>query len=179
MDQNITLRKIEQKDCSPDLLAKFDRYREVKRCWRKENGAWILKDIAFTEQWDDTIKAQKIEGFIARIKNGGIVFGAYLDHALIAYFCIDRPLFGCRNEYINLDSLQVSYGFRHRGIGRILFEKACAEAKMLGAKKLYISAHSAEETQAFYKAVGCYETVELNQALFDEEPYDCHMECLL
>ena len=75
--------------------------------------------------------------------------------------------------------MQVSYKLRNQGIGRILFEKSCIEAEHLGAKKLYISAHSSEETQLFYRDMGCYETVEINQVLFAEEPFDCHMEYCL
>ena len=47
---------------------------------------------------------------------------------------------------------------------------------MLGAEKLYITAHSSEESQAFYKTVGCCETCELNQPLYEKEPFDCHLE---
>ena len=50
---------------------------------------------------------------------------------------------------------------------------------MRGAKKLYISAHSAVETQAFYRAMGCVEAQEYNQKHVEAEPYDCQMECSL
>lgn len=48
--------------------------------------------------------------------------------------------------------------------------------KESGAKKLYISAHSSEETQAFYKALGCVEAKEYNSKLVAEEPCDCQLE---
>lgn len=48
-----------------------------------------------------------------------------------------------------------------------------------GAKKLYISAHSAVESQAFYETVGCVEAEECNQGHVEKEPYDCQLECIL
>lgn len=175
----IVIKKLETEDCCATLLSKFNRYQEIKRCWRKENGKWILKNIAFIEQWDDNRKSGIIKEFISCIRDGGVVLGVYLEENLIGFSWIEPQLFGCKSEYLNLDSLQVSYGFRKQGIGRILFEKSCDEAKQLGAKKLYISANSSEETQAFYKAMGCYETIEINQELFEKEPFDCHMEYCL
>ena len=45
--------------------------------------------------------------------------------------------------------------------------------------KLYISAHSAVESQAFYKALGCVEAQVYNKEHVEKEPYDCQMECIL
>ncbi len=64
-------------------------------------------------------------------------------------------------------------------MGRRLFAMACAWAKAHGAKKLYISAHSAVETQAFYRAVGCVDALEPNCAHVEREPYDCQLERML
>lgn len=49
----------------------------------------------------------------------------------------------------------------------------------MGAKKLYKSAHSSQETQAFYQAIGCVEAVEYNESLIAAEPYDCQLEYIL
>lgn len=50
-------------------------------------------------------------------------------------------------------------------------------AKQKGAKKLYISAHSAVESQAFYKSMVCVEAEVYNQKHVEDEPYDCQLEC--
>ena len=47
--------------------------------------------------------------------------------------------------------------YHRRGIGRALFAAAKEWAGDHGGRKLYISAHSAVESQAFYKAMGCVE----------------------
>ena len=66
-----------------------------------------------------------------------------------------------------------------RKAGRVLFELAKAWAKARGAKKLYISAHSSVESQAFYKAVGCQDAAEINPEHAAREPHDRQMECVL
>ena len=47
----INYRRIKESELSVSLFADFDRYQEVNRCWRKEDGEWVLKDIVFNEQW--------------------------------------------------------------------------------------------------------------------------------
>ena len=54
-----------------------------------------------------------------------------------------------------MSSIYISADMRNKGIGRILFLAAKEWTKQKGAKKLYISAHSAIESQAFYKSMGC------------------------
>ena len=58
-------------------------------------------------------------------------------------------------------------------------EAACLWAKAKGAKKLYISAHSSVESQAFYKAIGCREAEEYSQPHVEKEPCDCQLEKIL
>ena len=65
---------------------------------------------------------------------------------------------------------------RGKGIGKRLFLAAGKWAKEHGAEKLYISAHSAVETQGFYRAMGCVEAQEYNQTHVEAEPYDCQLE---
>lgn len=85
-------------------------------------------------------------------------------------------MFGAKEKYLDLTSLHVSEDMRGKGIGKILFLEAGAWAKEHGAKKLYISAHSAVETQAFYKAMGCVEAQEYHQQHVEAEPFDCQLE---
>ena len=66
-----------------------------------------------------------------------------------------------------------------RGIGRALFRLTCREARALGAERLYISAHSAQETIAAYRAFGCVEAEEINWTLAKKEPCDVQLEYVL
>lgn len=179
LENDVIYRTLTLDDCSADLLRDFNRYQEVNRCWRKENGKWILKDIHFIEQWDDSQKKNKISSFVWSIEHGGVTLGAFKQNRLIGFATIGSDFFGCNNEYILLGMLHVSYENRNKGIGRKLFAMSCDRARQIGAKKIYISAHSSEESQAFYKAVGCTETKEVNQKLAEKEPCDCQLEYVL
>ena len=65
---------------------------------------------------------------------------------------------------------------RKQGIGKVLFEAAKIWGKEHAAKKLYISAHSAVESQTFYQSMGCVEAMEYSEAHVEKEPWDCQLE---
>ncbi len=92
---------------------------------------------------------------------------------------MDGRLIGSRGQYAVLAEMHVSEELRGRGLGRQLFARAAEEARSLGAEKLYISAMSAEESQAFYRAMGCVEAQEYDPPHVEKEPCDVQMEYLL
>lgn len=65
------------------------------------------------------------------------------------------------------------------GVGRQLFTRLCAEARRIGAEKLYISAHSSRESQAAYRKLGCVHAEEIIPAIAQEEPWDVQLEYVL
>jgi GNAT superfamily N-acetyltransferase len=171
--ENIAFKTLCACDCTPDLLNHFNRYQEVHRSWRKENNEWQLKDHHFIEQWDNAKKQSKILLLLECLKHGGQVFGAFSEGRLIGFASVNSNFLGQKNEYIELVLLHVSYEYRNKGIGKRLFLMACNLAKEKGAKKLYISSNPAEETQAFYAAVGCVKALE---TLGDNAPGDFPLE---
>lgn len=179
MPPNTVIKKLSPDDCRPDLLSHFNRYQEVRRCWRKVDGAWVLKDSAFVEQWDEAEKARVAAVLRQGAEAGDSVLALYHEEKLKAFSRVEKPLFGSRKEYVNLDLLHVSHDCRRQGFGRMLFAESCGEARNFGAGKLYISAHSSEESQAFYRGTGCKEAAEINETLFKIEPFDVHMEYCL
>ena len=70
----------------------------------------------------------------------------------------------------------VSAEMRGKGIGSRLFELTASRARAKGARKLYISAHSAVESQAFYCAMGCVDAAEPDAAHVAAEPFDRQLE---
>lgn len=175
----INYRRIKESELSVSLFADFDRYQEVNRCWRKEDGEWVLKDIVFNEQWSDSDYRYLTECLIHTIQTGGVVFGAFVEERLKGFASVEHEFFGQEKQYLELTSIHTSYDCRNRGIGRQLFTRCVEAARKMGAKKLYISAHSGEETQAFYKEMGCVEAVEYNQKSVEKEPCDCQLEFVL
>jgi N-acetylglutamate synthase-like GNAT family acetyltransferase len=110
------------------------------------------------------------------IKTGGTVFGAFCNNVLVGFASVENQFFGSHKEYLQLSSIHVSYENRAMGIGKKILSLVCNKAKEMGAQKLYISAHSSQESQAFYKAMGCVEAMEYNAILVAEEPCDCQLE---
>ncbi len=110
------------------------------------------------------------------VREGGVVYGAFDGDYLVGFFSIKNGLFGSRSGYLQLSNLHVSYEYRRKGIGKELFHLASQKAQEMGADKLYLSAHSSFETQAFYRSLGCVEALEYNHKLVAREPYDCQLE---
>ncbi|MDF2802042.1 MAG: GCN5-related N-acetyltransferase [Anaerocolumna sp.] len=176
MFEIVSYRELEKDEIDISLFAYFNRYQDVNRCWRKENGEWALKEIAFTEQWGLDEYAFLVKCLKNSINTGGAVFGAFYNNVLVGFASIENQFFGSRKQYLQLSSIHISYENRGMGIGKKLFFLTCEKAKELGAQKLYISAHSSEETQSFYKVMGCVEAKEYNDKLVTEEPCDCQLE---
>ena len=176
---DILYRPLALEEITPALSAGFERRQEVTRCWRKENGAWLLKDIAFVDDWSPQDYDTLLEHLRHTLQTGGALIGAFQVERLAGFASVENEFFGSQKQYLLLSSLHVSLPSRHQGIGRKLLGLAAEAARKLGAQKLYISAHSAEETQAFYHALGCVEALEYNAALVEAEPCDCQMELVL
>lgn len=172
----IVFKKLEAQDIREDFLHTFNRYQDVKKCWRKEKGEWVLKDIAFIEQWNAQDKAEVISSLIETIVEKGSVFGAFINEDLVGFSSVEGKLIGSRKQYGVLHHIHTGYEYRGKGIGKELFVKSCEYARSIGARKLYISGHSSEESQAFYRAMGCNETEEIDARLYELEPCDCHLE---
>lgn len=164
-------------DIQPDMLKHFNRYQEVKKSWRNQNGEWVLIDNYHTGNWDEAKKIKvATEDFTQIIRSGGSLFCAFDNEKLIGFCGFDGNFMGSDKQYLWLVYLHVSYEYRKKGIGRKLFDMTANAAKKLGAKKLYISANSSQESQAFYRAMGCVNADEIIPELFEAEPYDVHME---
>lgn len=175
----IIYKPLSRADLTGALFGSFHRFQDVKKCWRLEKEKWVLRDIHFTEEWDDKDFAYLLDCLQNTLDTGGAVLGAFLEESLIGFASVENNCFGTQQQYLQLSSLHVSYEYRGYGIGKSLFQKACLEAEKRGAIKLYISAHSALETIAFYQRMGCTDAAEQNKILVKKEPCDRQMEYLL
>ena len=147
----IIYRKINENELNTEIFSNFNRYQQVNKCWRKRNGQWTLENIAFTEQWGKEEYEFLVECLKNTLNTGGAVIGAFIEGKLAGFTSIENKF----------------------------FQMIAQEARDLEAKKLYISAHSSEESQAFYKAIGCIEAKEYNEKLVQAEPCDCQLEYIL
>lgn len=173
---------IQYRDLSADELCRelfdgFIRHQVVTKCWRRENGKWIIRDDPFVDDWSEEDYQTLLICLKRTIISGGLVRASFVGGMLKGFVSVEPHFWGSRQEYLDLSSIHVSEDMRGSGIGTVLFSAAKAWAKEQGGKKLYISAHSAVESQAFYHKMGCVEAREYNQLHVDAEPFDCQLEC--
>ncbi len=170
-------RKLSAEEICPQLWDGFIRRQLVGACWRKIDGAWCVRDDPFVDDWSpDDIRALA-EELKQTALAGGLVLAAFDGGAMKGFVSVEAEPFGAEGEYLDLTNLHVSEEMRGRGIGTALFSEARAYARERGAKKLYLSAHSAVETIAFYRKLGCVEARIRHQKHIEAEPFDCQLEC--
>ncbi len=179
MDSMIEYRILPEQEIDRGLFHTFIRRQVVDQCFRRENGVWVVRSDPFVDDWTEEDYRTLISCLQNTVRTGGFVLGAFLDGELKGFVSVESGSFGGENRYYDLSSLHVSEDVRRKGIGKALFLAAAEWAGKQGAKKLYISAHSAIESQAFYRSMGCVEAAAYNQKHVEAEPYDCQMEYVL
>jgi ribosomal protein S18 acetylase RimI-like enzyme len=180
LEKEIKFRRLAIRELDPEMLLPFQRYQEVNRVWRVIDGERKLVSEPFVDNWDEETKAEIIEqDFKHCLLGGGSVICAEDNGKVVGFSSLIRQLFGSRSQYADLMQLHVSADYRGKGLGKALFAECARQAKAWGAGKLYISAHSAEETVAFYRAVGCVDALEINKEHVEREPFDCQLEYVL
>lgn len=137
----------------------------------------MIKDAPFIDDWAESDYDFLISCLKNTVSSGGFVYAAFSGRSLKGFVSVEAGLFGSRHQYLDLTSLHVSKDLRGSGIGTALFCAAKEWARKHGAEKLYISAHSAVETQAFYQRMGCVDAKELQKKHTDAEPFDRQLEC--
>ena len=175
----IQYRTLSAEELCPTLFQHVIRHQVVTKCWRRENGAWLIKDDPFIDNWDEKDYRLLVSCLKNTVQTGGFVYAAFLDNRLKGFVSVEPGIFGGEHRYMDLSSIHVSEDIRGTGIGKTLFQAAKDWAKEKGAGKLYISAHSAVESQAFYRKRGCIEAKCYQQKHVEAEPYDCQLECVL
>lgn len=175
----ITYRQLVSKEIDIELFKDFTRRQVVTDCLRKENDKWVIKSDPFIDDWSEEDYKFLIICLKNTVKTGGFVYGAFYEGTLKGFVSVEADIFDEEQGYMDLSSIHVSEDMRGKGIGKALFLAAKEWAKKNGAKKLYISAHSAVESQAFYKKMGCVEAEVYNMEHAEKEPFDCQLECKL
>lgn len=163
-------------DIDRALFDAFHRRQVVTDCLRREGNAWVVRSAPFIDEWSEADYAVLVDCLRRTCRLGGLVLGAFVQGQLKGFVSVEAAPLGSRGQYRDMTSLHVSEECRGQGIGRALMLHACQWAKAQGGEKLYISAHSAVETQAFYHAMGCVDAQEPQAAHVQAEPFDCQME---
>lgn len=172
----VQYRQLDADEICPRLFGQFIRRQKVTMCRRREAGKWVIREDPFIDDWSEEDYRILVSCLKNTVNTGGFVYAAFYKDALKGFVSVESALFGGDNRYLDLSSIHVSEDMRGRKIGQHLFKAAAEWAGQKGARKLYISSHSAVETQAFYQAMGCVEAQEYHQEHVEREPYDCQLE---
>ncbi len=175
----MTCRELQTQEIDRGLFAHFSRRQAVTLCWRKTDDGWCIQNAPFIDDWKEEHYRTLVQCLKTTVETGGFVMGAFVSGELKGFASVEPVLFGENSEYLDLSSIHVSADMRGKGIGKALFQEAKEWAKAHGAAKLYISAHSAVESQAFYRAMGCQEALEYSPKHVAVEPFDCQLECVV
>lgn len=174
----IEIKALALEDCKS--ISDIDASQYIGKAWREVDGLLKLVEIDyFDPSWPNGYESH-LKHLVETVVGDGLAFGAF-DHRqkMIGFVAVRRDFFGKTARYVLLDQLFITREARGKGLGRKLFEAAAEGARQWGAEKLYICAGSAEETIAFYWALGCNTAVEVNRALYDADPRDLQLEFVL
>ena len=167
-------RKPEIHEIDRSLFRGFTRRQVVTDCLRREGDKWVIKSDPFIDDWSEEDYAFLVTCLKNTLSSGGFVYGAFEQNVLKGFVSVEPQLMA--GGYLDLSSIHVSEDMRGQGIGKALFRAAADWAKAHGAKRLYISSHSAAESQAFYKAMGCVDAEICNKEHSEAEPFDRQLE---
>ena len=166
----IEIKQADRNNFGETSMDSFDRFQEVQNVWRMENGRLVLIFQPFTETWSPEQRRRKA----GEILSGRyITFCAFEADAVVGEIMLLPEL---NENRLIIDSFHVSRAYRRHGIGRRLVEAAADYARGRGASALYASCCSAEETIAFYKAMGFRLSERPIPSRVEEEPFDIQME---
>lgn len=179
--ETLIYRLLTEEELNPALFANFCRRQVVTKCYRRSDDGktWVIKPDPFIDDWSKEEYDFLIKCLKNTIHTRGLVCAAFYRDSLKGFVSVESEPIGSKQNYLDMTSLHVSEDMRGKGIGRKLFQKAAKWAKNQGAGKLYISSHSAVESQGFYEAMGCVDAEEINEHHAKEEPCDRQLEYIL
>lgn len=172
-------RELKVNDIHISLFNNFQRRQVVTKRLEQVGNEWKEIDFNFVDDWEEDEYTFLTEHLKNTDKTGGLVIGVFWKNQLKGFASAEPKLFGSKEEYIELSHIYTSNDMRGHGIGKMLFGYVASWAKEQGAKKLYISSHSAVETQAFYNKLGCVDATEIDKKHVEDEPYDRQLEFVL
>ena len=175
----IRYRELGAEEIDRELFRDFIRHQTVTNCYRRQEGTWLIREDPFEDDWSEEDYRTLTASLKDTVSKGGFVYAAFVEGSLKGFASVEPEMFGGEQRYLDLSNLHVSEDMRRNGIGKALFLSAKEWAKKKGGRKLYLSAHSAVESQAFYRAMGCVEAEVYNKEHVEAEPYDCQLECKL
>lgn len=175
---SIIYRNLIAEECQ--YINEMNPSQYIGRAWRMVDGKRQLVEINYQDlDWPNGYE-HHYNSLKETILSGGSAIGVFdSNNKLLGFATINRDFFGRKYKYVMLDQLFITLEYRNKGIGKRLFMLCADVARQWNADKIYICAGSAEETIAFYFAIGCKEAVEVNKELYENDPRDYQLEFTL
>ncbi|MCI7759762.1 MAG: GNAT family N-acetyltransferase [[Eubacterium] saphenum] len=167
----IKIELLSENNFNENSLDNYVRTQNVKKVYRRQGEEYVLVDMPYVEDWSLEKKRSVAKDISSKEY---ISYVALDDGKVVGFIGLKKQLFG---DYMILDMIHTSAEYRGKGLGRKLFELGKDAARKAGAKALYISACSSEETIAFYKAMGAVVTKDTIKEIEEDEPCDLQMSC--
>ena len=158
----------------------IDRGEVIENIYYFQNGTLVLQPEHYDLQgWPPGEPGQYTPVLVDCFDRGGTFYGVFQNAELIGVAVLENKFIGKNKDQLQLKFLHISRTYRKQGLGKILFEKVVEKAQEKKVRKLYISATPSENTVNFYINIGCVVTQEIDQALFELEPEDIHLEYVI
>ncbi|MCL1951591.1 MAG: GNAT family N-acetyltransferase [Oscillospiraceae bacterium] len=160
--EEIIVRAMRPEDLHVHMMDDFERHQEITHILRKNGRVKKLRKPR-VEDWPAEGKTKFIQGwFIQKVYlrqyylGEPQVFAAFRGDQVVGFAIWGRDKIWAEEQgYAVLLRLFVSAECRRMGLGRQLFNLCAEAARAEGARKLFISAEPAVETQEFYRSMGC------------------------
>ena len=165
------IEKVRKDIFSEINLDDFNRQQEITRIYVRKDETYVLEEQRGVMDWSIDKKKEVAHDLV---DGNYISYLAFEEDRIVGFMSLVKKLVSGR---MILDLIQVDKEFRGQGIGRMLWEKAVEEARLNGAKELYISACPSEETIGFYRAMGADVTDDPIISIANDEPYDLQLVC--
>lgn len=163
------IEKVRRDGFSEINLDNFNRQQKITRIYVRKDEEYVLEEHLGVMDWSIDKKRE-----VARelLDSDYISYLALEEDRIVGFISLVKELI---SERMILDLIQVDRDFRGQGIGRVLWKKAMEEARLNGARELYISACPSEETINFYRAMGADITDNPITSIANDEPDDLQL----
>ena len=159
-------------------LAEIDRSEVIRIGYEVRDGELIAKDVVWDSpnfeangEGEHSIVRQ-IEFCRSHMARGAISIGAFDRQELVAIGIVTPNI---RQGMAQLAYLHVSAAYRRRGIASALTGQLLQHDRVLGSKRVYVSATPSESAVCFYHSFGFDVVQNPLPELLELEPDDIHM----
>lgn len=71
------------------LFGHFIRHQIVTKCWRREQGKWVIRDAPFVDDWSEEDYRVLIEHLKNVLSGGGFVYAAFSQGYLKGFVSVE------------------------------------------------------------------------------------------